>query len=190
MTKLAASVVLCLAARHMVPSWIVPEQWTALTPPASEVRTVRSAENLLAATRALHVTEAKRYLPANGNTYCNIFMADATQLLDCSIAHRDASGNERTINQTILDLRAGKYTGWSKVNANDAANRAQLGLPTVAVWLNPKGHGHVSVLVPRPLNGIVGHVYVTGAGAACREQCTIEGQFGTLTPQVEFFGHD
>lgn len=190
MTKLAAITALCLAARHMVPAWIVPEQWKALTPPPSEVRTVRSADNLLAATRALHVMEAKRYLPANGNTYCNIFMADATQLLGCSIAHRDAAGNERTINQTILDLRAGKYDGWTKVTVSDAANRAQMGLPTVAVWLNPKGHGHVAVLVPRPTAGTVGHVYVTGAGAACREQCTIEGQFGSLTSQVEFFGHD
>lgn len=174
----------------MVPAWIVPQQWLALNPPASAILTVRSPENLLAATQALHVTEAARYRPANGNTFCNIFAADATQLLGCAIAHRDAQGNERTINQTILDLRAGKYAGWTRVNANDAANRAQLGLPTVAVWLNLKGHGHVTVLVPRPAGGIVGHIYVTGAGASCREQCTIEQQFGPFTPMVEFFGHD
>lgn len=174
----------------MVPNWIVPEQWNALKPPPELVVTARSADNLLAATRALHVTEAKRYLPANGNTFCNIFMADATQLMGCSISHRDAAGNERTINQTILDLRAGKYAGWYKVAASDVANRAQFGLPTVAVWLNPKGHGHVSVAVPKPANGVEGHIYVTGAGAACREQCTIEQQFGGYTPQVEYFGHD
>lgn len=174
----------------MIPTWIVPEQWKPLVPPAAEIRTERSAENLLAATRALHVTQAKRYLPAHGNTWCNIFMSDATQLLGCPISHWDPQGNERTINRTILDLRAGKFEGWTKVAAHDAANRAQIGLPTVAVWLNPRGHGHVSVVVPRPDNGELGHIYVTGAGAACREQCKLEEQFGPYTPMVEFYGHD
>jgi hypothetical protein len=182
----------------MIPLWIVPEQYRELNPPA-EVRvlaTVRSAANLLAASRSLFVTSAPRYAPLpDGRTWCNVFASDLAAILQAPLPHRfdlgDGQGTrELRANDMADGLRRNVFPGWSRVLVGDAANRAALGLPTVAIWRNPRpaGAGHVVFVVPTP-PGRTG-IYVTGAGRACVDQCPIAQAFGGLVPQVEVYGHD
>lgn len=192
----------------MVPVWIVSEQWRPLNPPA-EVRVLgasRSTANLLAATQALKVREARRYQPGGGVTWCNIYLADVLDILAAGIPHL-WNGHELRANDIVDGLRAGTFPGWSRVaDGLSAANRAATGLPTIAVWKNvlrgpdgkpvigkdgkeiPKGPGHVMIVVPAP-PGTSG-VHVTGAGEACHEQCPLAAGFGSYAYQVEFYGHD
>lgn len=185
----------------MVPVWIIAEQWKPLNPPA-EVRKLaelpRSPEKVLAASRALHVLEAKRYQPTK-DTYCNIFTSDLADILGAPLPHKFDDGNpagahEMTANMMTVALRAGKYPGWKALGVlatGQAAAEAYAlaGKVAIAIWKNPTGaSGHVMHVVSPPV-GKSG-VYVTGAGRYCHDQCTLAQGFGGYSPQVEFFGFD
>ncbi len=180
------------------PAWVVPQQWKPLKPPADVMALgkVRSGANLLAATNALCVKEAARYA-ATAVTWCNIYFADALDILGAPIPHMfDPDGDgplpseELRANRIVELLRAKKFDGYYKVDSNPLilANRAACGLPTVAVWFNKSGPGHVVLIVPTP-TGKSG-VYVTGAGRNNLQQEPIAKAFGSFLPNVEFFGHD
>lgn len=179
----------------MIPAWVVPQQWRELEPPA-EVRRlgdVRSAENLIAATLALHVKEAPRYTPTPAATWCNVFLRDVLAILKAPIPMRFDFGDGRGVvetraNDIATGLKNGVWPGWLPVSEASAAFGASQGLPTVAVWRNPTGRaGHVVIVVPTPA-GKSG-VYVTGAGRQCLESCPIAQAFGPYVRQVEFYGH-
>lgn len=178
-----------------IAAWILADQSKPLNPPP-EVRAlgdIRSADNLLAASRALLVTLAKRYRPTV-YTWCNVFLADVLAILRAPLPHvfdlGDGHGlRELRANDIVDGLRAGKFPGWSAVLSRlEPSNRAALGLVTIAVWKNttPGGHGHVALVVPTPA-GKSG-IYVTAAGRTCADQCPIGNQFGTLP--VEFYGYE
>lgn len=183
-----------------VPAWITEQQWKDLNPPA-EVRQLgelpRSAEKLIAASLALMVKSAKRYAPTKV-TWCNIYAADVLQILGAPLPHwfdlGDGKGRrEMTANLITQGLRDGKFPGWEALGVLAkgqlaAANRAALGIPTVAVWKNPTGSsGHIVLVVPTPA-GKSG-VYVTGAGRHCVESCRLVDAFDKYTPHVEFFSY-
>lgn len=187
MTKLAAIAALCLS-RHMVPTWIVPEQWNALNPPPALITTVRSPENLHAACMAIHVREAKRYAPTATSTFCNIATADICQLLSAPLPHKDpVTGAERPINTVINSLRAGTEPGWYPVLRADVSGRVARGLPTVFT-LQEAGHGHVAIGSKVGPDGLV---RVTAAGRACMEDCKLEETFGPQNMNaIEVWGHE
>lgn len=181
-----------------VPAWINPKQWVPLKPPPDVLAygKVRSRYNLLMATNALCVRDAERYR-ASAVTWCNIYFADALQILGTPIPHMfDPDGDgplpaeELRANRIVELLRAGKVPGYRRVDSNPLilANRAACGLPTVPVAFNKKGPGHVMLIVPTP-EGKSG-VYVTGAGRSNLQQEPIAKGFGSLLPHVEFFGAD
>ncbi len=41
-----------------------------------------------------------------------------------------------------------KQADWRKVTPKEAGERAELGFPTIGVWKNSKGHGHIIAVVP------------------------------------------
>jgi len=178
----------------MVPAWIVPEQYRELSPPAEVMLLAdqRSAENLLAACRSLKVTEAKRYAPTTV-TWCNIYAADACQILKAPLPHvfdlGDGKGpREMRANDIFNGLAKGAFPNWAAVGtiASKQAimNLAKVGIPQVAVWFNPKGPGHIVHVVPTP-EGKTG-IYVTGAGRVCVNECPIEKVFPRLD-EVRFY---
>lgn len=188
----------------MSAAWIIDQQWTSLNPPA-EVRALgslpRSPEKLLAASRVLRVKLSRRYQPTKV-TWCNIYVSDVLDILDAPLPHwfdPDGEGPlpafEERANMMADGLAAGDFPGWAPVGRmleastreQAVVNRAAAGLPTVAVWRNPKGTGHIVLVVPTPV-GEHG-IYVTGAGRVCVEQCPIAKAFGQYLPDVAFYGH-
>lgn len=180
-----------------VPAWVNHRQWVPLKPPPEVMALgkTRSASNLLAASQALHVLEAERY-KATAVTWCNIYFADVLDILAAPCPHMfDPDGNgplpseELRANRIVELLRAKKIPGFYSVEGNELtiANRCAVGLVTVAVAFNPKGPGHVMLVVPA--HGAKG-VHVTGAGRNNLEQAPIAKGFGSLLKSVEYFGHD
>jgi peptidoglycan hydrolase-like protein with peptidoglycan-binding domain len=99
-----------------------------------------------------------RYTPRGGNTYCNIFVWDATRAMGAEIPHWvDNAGNptgvgkgrELNANATVDWLHQhGARNGYRQVSAEEAQRLANQGHPAVAVWKNPGGIGHVAMVRP------------------------------------------
>jgi LysM repeat protein len=142
-----------------------------------------------------------RYLPGDGNTYCNIFAWDVSRAMGAEIPHWiDSSGNVATpfgshaseinINGGVTWMRNHGVTQFgfkscSPQQAQDAANQGKL---AVVMWKNTgSGHGHIAVVRPGS---------VTSAGPAIAQagrhnfnEGHVQNGFGQLTP-LEFFSHD
>ena len=92
-------------------------------------------------------------------TYCNLFVADATRALGAPIpAMIDAPGAPRrylTANamQDWL-LTEGARLGWRRVSAEEAQQAANAGWPTVATWnpSDPEQPGHMAMVRLGPLS--------------------------------------
>lgn len=108
------------------------------------------------------VTSNPRYAPRNGNTYCNIYVWDATRAMGAEIPHWiDASGNPVTDRSPVngdreLDANGvcnwlathENKSGWHTVSAERAQDMANEGHPVVATWPNSGGIGHVAMVRP------------------------------------------
>lgn len=184
-----------------VPTWIDPRQYMELRPPADLLETgklrTRLAIKLVAG--SLMVSTAKRYASFRNAagilvTWCNVYLADVLAILGCPIPHwfdlGDGRGKrEMRANDIVIGLRAGRFDGWSSLgNETEAVAWAGAGKPAVAVWLNPKGPGHVGLVVATP-EGQHG-AWIYAAGKTCVEDCAIDKSFGSHTNEVEFYGHD
>ena len=105
-----------------------------------------------------------RYRPRGGNTYCNIFVWDATRAMGAEIPHwvdqrgrparvgapgaweMDANDTDRWLNNQ------GAAAGWRKVSASEAQRHANSGAPAVVSWRNPGGIGHIGMVRPGAIN--------------------------------------
>ncbi len=128
-----------------------------------------------------------------GVTWCNRYLSDVTRNLDCEIPFQKA--NEMV--KWLAGLQ-GAAAGWYEIHTlstpqglvpveTQAIARAELGLPTVAVWEtpDPADHGHVAVVVPAvpPAPG----VHVSAAGAHNFQNALISRSFGVYVPR--YFTH-
>ena len=94
-----------------------------------------------------------RYARRDGNTYCNIFVWDATKAMGAEIPHW-VNGNELDANDTNAWLRNhGAAHGWRKATPAEAQTSANRGEPAVASWSNPGGIGHIAMVRPGELTG-------------------------------------
>lgn len=160
--------------------------------PDPTVYTERSPENLLRAAEQFKVGEHVRYRPWLGRTYCNIFSWDVTRALGVEVPHwvyesgdpaspmgpgaREMSANDT---QRWLTLHGGRF-GWRFVETKDEAEmRADLGYPTLAVWYNTHGSGHISLMLP--------HGRIVQAGRK-NGVMLFERGWGNIHPQ--FYTHD
>ncbi len=106
-----------------------------------------------------------RYTPrdSDGNgtrdTFCNIFMWDVTSAMGAEIPHWvDAQNNPAKPGHGNRELNAnaavgwlssyGSKHGWREVSQDTAQAQANKGHPTVVVWKNTGGIGHVAVVRP------------------------------------------
>lgn len=142
----------------------------------------RSPDALLALVHDMAVTANYAFMPREGLTYCNCYVAVLTAALRAAIPPRLAN-----LQHAWLSSDEGRMAGWMPVDAETARARATLGYPTVAAWRNPKDDkpGHIALLVPAP-QGATG-IYVTAAGAENFIRAPLGRSFGVNKP--DFWTH-
>lgn len=114
-------------------------------------------------------------------TFCNVFVRQLLLLLGLNIPVKLAND--------LFAWFAGPEAaleGWRKVDHHEAAARAELGFPTIGVWRNTAGHGHVVVVVPA-IGGTGMHS--AQAGARNWNNAPIE-RAGLLAVAYSFFTHE
>jgi hypothetical protein len=84
------------------------------------------------------------YARSNAATYCNFFVQDVTRAMGAPLPQLLANDTSNWLN----DRTKGGAQGWLRLTANEAQRMANSGHPTVAIWSNPGGHGHVAIVRP------------------------------------------
>lgn len=135
----------------------------------------------------------------NIDTFCNIFLWDGSRALGCEIPHFQLfyikgpdgkgmlSGKEFNAN-AVANWFAGtedEVAGWREVNQEQAVDRASKGFPTVIIWRNPSGIGHVGWVIPSAAPGL----RVAQAGAVNFFDGDYRKGFGNASP-LKFYTHD
>ena len=140
---------------------IIPnEQYKPTTPDTISTPQNRSPQLYLQVVKQFPVETHVRWapIPAKGITWCNILLWDWSRAMSAEIPHWvDQQGNptamgvgtETTANG-VCDwlMNCGAKFGWTPSDLSGAVANSKKGKPTVVVWKNPKGHGHVAVVLP------------------------------------------
>ncbi len=134
--------------------------------------------------------------PKDGNeTYCNIFQCDVILALGIVLPHwmdpatgapvPMGKGKETSANGvcTWMALHAFEY-GWMECGEQQARARATRGYPTIVVWNNPGGIGHVGVVLPG-----VDFTHLAQAGGTNFFDRPLQSGFGGVKP-LRFYTHD
>jgi hypothetical protein len=123
----------------------------------------RSAGNLRRVLDQFGVETSARYTPyRGGNTYCNIYVWDATSALGCEVPHYvdSVTGEPRSYPNVTgayeLDANGvhdwlvgrGAEYGWREVSASEAQALANEGYPVVGARKKSGGIGHVGMVCP------------------------------------------
>jgi hypothetical protein len=160
---------------------------------APDDRTAENAEVVLA---QFDVGHALRYQPRDNLTFCNIFCWDVATAFgvglphwvtqDGAPAHPGPHAHETTANE-LRDRLVGGAWGWKPLEEVQAAASAARGRPTIAVWRNHSGPGHIAWLEP---TSDVDDVMVAQAGSICGRHMPLASAFGRQrVRQVLFFGN-
>lgn len=169
--------------------------------PAASVRNVRAWEPVDAEVRSRPGARSRglyddvlnqfavgvnlRYARRDGNTYCNIFVWDATRAMGAEIPHW-VDGRELDANSCSRWLATtGVRNGWSRVSAEEAQESANEGQPTVATWRNPNGIGHIAMVRPGTLTAE--GPAIAQAGSRNFNRGHVADGFGSRTP--EYWAH-
>jgi hypothetical protein len=151
-------------------------------PRLRSTRLDRTPARLLAIIAEHHHRGFYRYTPRDvtgdgkSETWCNVFAQDVAEAMGAPLP-RHMRANE------LLPWLAGSPE-WKAANAVDAMQAADRGELALGCWQNPKGPGHVAVLVPSL--GDQG-VWLAQAGASNFTRGTLAQGFGVLP--VSFFTH-
>lgn len=150
----------------------------------------RSPDKYLRCLKQFNFDSQDRYAPENGVTFCNIAASDAAPALGCHIPHVHLNYGS---GYTVQEFRAndlydwfpgedGRAFGWQPVNADDAKKAAALGFPTVVLWYNPEGPGHIAWVLP---DGTLGQ-----AGGKCGYGFAFSQVFTQdMLPKLRYFTH-
>lgn len=143
------------------PGIVVKDSFRPTNPPLTNGSDNRSPEKYLAVVRQFEVELNPRYTPGHqggSETYCNIFLWDVTKAMSCEVPHWvDADGEPTGVGRgkelnanAIFDWLVGEgfEHGWRRCTQAEAIERPLAGFPTIVVWKNPKGIGHVAVCIP------------------------------------------
>lgn len=158
----------------------------------------RSPQELSNRIDSFNVERNGKYLPHDGNTYCNLYAADVAKSLGAPLPLyvTDGHGNVTkwlgaTYMKNWLDGTlnvTGQYTqgpqeGWSKVDHSTAAQAANNGYVVVAA-----GHGHMAVVRPGTPEGAgKGDVLISQAGARNFNSGPIKNGWGQYLAEAEFY---
>ncbi|MFL6209042.1 MAG: LysM peptidoglycan-binding domain-containing protein [Pyrinomonadaceae bacterium] len=146
---------------HPAPGTISTSRAALITPPLTNDANNRSADVYAQVINQFAVGNNPRYLPGQGNTYCNIFVWDVTRALGAEIPHwLNAAGqraapfspgaHEVNINGGIdwMHSHGVPEQGWRSATDVEAQNAANAGQLAVVLWKNPIHHGHTAIVRP------------------------------------------
>lgn len=169
--------------------WIRDERWLPLDAPIRSRPGSRDPSTYFRIAQQFRVTEMPRYMAVPGKTWCNIYAWDVTRAMGAEIPHwyDPATGNPMPVGKGS-EMRANDMVsyleqmrgGWQQVPSELARSRAAAGYPTVIVWRNPDGPGHIAMLLP---DGTIAQ-----AGASNLWRGSITAGFGYRP--LKFFTHD
>ncbi len=174
------------------------DAWKESTASITNVAGARNAISYINVIKQFDVVNNPRYTPSKmgfGETYCNIFLWDVTKALNCEIPHwvdpfgnQVAMGKGKELNANgVFDWLAGKGfadLGWMVVSDKTAISRASFGFPTVVVWKNPTGIGHVAMVMPSG-----GTVRISQAGGSNLYDADLSAGFGHIQP-LKYLTHE
>ena len=181
--------------------------WQAVTPDITYIQASRlyhpddnteRAKQYLAVAAQFDVENNPRYVRGHAGgreTYCNIFMCDVLLALGLPPSHwvDPATGVPAPVGKGIeLNANAcakwfddhGLAFEWMLCSEIQARKRATMGYPTVVVWANPGGIGHVAVVLPG-----TDFTHTAQAGADNFFNGNLRGGFGGVGP-LKFWTHD
>lgn len=188
----------------MNPSMKNPNAWVEANPDFINGPEDRAAVNYVVAAKQFDVENNPRYVkghdgnPNNGlETYCNIFLWDVTKAMSVEVPHwvdpatgievPMGKGKELSANGICDWFEAhGMTFGWMKCGEKQARKRATAGFPTVGLWKNPGGIGHVVMVLP---GTDFTHVAQAG-GTNFFDQDIVKGYGPELSKKVTFYTHD
>jgi len=146
-----------------------------------------------------NVEENPRYKPGK-DTYCNIFVTDATRAMGAEIPHWVMPGDgapvppgtkgaeELDANKTARWLEShGPSHGWRLVPAEQAQAHANDGRPAVVVLDNGTKIGHVAMVRPGEFATNSGCA-IANVGASNKAHSQVADRFGTTS--VKYWIHD
>ena len=166
----------------------------------------RNASSYVKALAQFQVATNPRYTPRDVtktgriDTFCNIFLWDGSRALGCEIPHFNLyyvkgpdgkvilSGQEYNAN-AVANWFAGvddELAGWREIEPFDANIRACGGFPTVVIWKNTGGIGHVAWVVPNSDNT---DIRIAQAGGTNFFNGLLAQGFGSAHP-LKFYTHD
>jgi len=140
------------------PGIYVADAWVPTSPPLTNGPSARLAATYTSVVAQFDVANNPRYTRRNGNTFCNIFVWDVTAAMSAIVPHWvDSTGNPVPMGKgKELDANAvcewveqhGAINGWSPCTEQEAVVNANQGCPTIAIWKNVGGIGHVAIVIP------------------------------------------
>jgi hypothetical protein len=176
------------------------EPWHPVSAPICSGPVGRSASLYERVIKQFQVVRNPRHAPRGGATYCNIFLWDVTRAMGAEVPHWVQSngkpstvgvGHELDANATVLWLdNHGPDHGWRRTDAETAQARANEGKPTVAVWANPGGIGHVAVVRPYTGNLARGPAIAQAGETNFDDGWALQGFGLSRLSAVEYFIHD
>ncbi len=121
---------------------------------------------------ALNVATNPRYQPrvvgGQKQTYCNVFVHDATTKLVTSIPLQRANEMQGWLKNPAH--------GWKQIPPAEAQRQANQGKPVVGAWSNPQGHGHVVMVRPGQYSATQGPT-IAQAGKVNSNNMKLSGAF-------------
>lgn len=174
------------------------DAWKESVPSVVNAPGARHANAYVDVVKQFDVVNNPRYKPSKlgfGETYCNIFCWDVTFALGCEIPHwvdpfgnRVAVGKGKELNANAtfdwLGAKGFNDLGWMVVSEKTAINRASFGFPTVVIWKNPGGIGHVAIVMPS-----TGAAMISQAGKNNLYNAALTSGFGHIQP-LKFATHE
>ena len=180
------------------PSLCITDAYKRIIPIVVNAEGARSAMNYVNCVKQFSVEDNPRYVRGHTGgkeTYCNIFDWDCTISLMCEIPHwvdpatgaatEVGKGVEQNANTVCKWMRVHSLDqGWMKCSEKKARDRASLGYPTVVVWENIGGIGHVAMVLPG-----TDFTHIAQAGGTNFFDKDLHVGFGSVGP-LEFYTHD
>lgn len=161
------------------------DAWEPVNATVTSCPNCRSPDRYITVLQQFNITQNPRYQPRDNNTFCNIFCGDVTKAMGCEAFHWWL-GKELSAN-ALLDwlIKIGPSYGWNKTDALTAQSFARQGCPAIVGWQNPKGPGHVAMVIPSTLP----ELRIAQAGGRCLYNVPIVNGFGNAAPLL-FFTHN
>lgn len=175
--------------------------WLATTPELVNVQEDRSAELYDRVINQFSVDTSKRYQPAGGLTFCNIFAWDVMTAMNAPLphwvngtgdpVHAGAPGGVELLANQVSDWleRYGARFSWKEGGPKDSQVHANAGRPSVVLYKakpgTDRGIGHIAVV--RPGEWKAGGPWIAQAGSRCFNRGPCDSGFGVR--QIRFWLH-